>query len=117
MLIRKIAGVGAMVLLAGAQLRAAQAFVGSITVVSEDSIHVKTNDDGVRELLLDDKTQYVRWITHQPWQQSTVADRTLLKVGRCISVEPRGDDTHVAKLVRINTDEIGTIWCPCRSAH
>jgi hypothetical protein len=117
MRLRKSAGLGLMVLLLAGNARAVPTLVGAVTVVSEGVVHVKTNDGGVKELTIDDKTQYIRWITHQPWQQSTVADRSFIKVGRCISVEPRADDDRVAKIIRVNTDEIGTIWCPCRTAH
>jgi hypothetical protein len=96
---------------------AAETLVGAVTGVSADSLRIKTNHGEERAVGIDAKTQYVRWITHQPWQQSTVADRSFVRTGRCVSVELRGADGQLAKLVRINTDEIGTVYCPCRSAR
>ena len=108
-----------VMLLTGPTARAvaAETLVGAVTTVSEDSVEVKTNDGAVRAIALDGKTAYVRWITHQPWQQSSVADHGFVKVGRCIAGDLRGGDKHAAKLVRISTDEIGTIYCPCGSAR
>jgi hypothetical protein len=107
---------GIALLLMGATRRtaAAETIVGVVTELFQDSVQVRPNRGGApREVTLDGDTKYMRWITHQPWQQSTVADRSFVKTGRCISVEPRGD-AHVAKLVRISADEVGTIYSPCR---
>jgi hypothetical protein len=96
---------------------AAETLVGAVTTVSDVALQVKTNDGAVRAVTLDSKTAYVRWITHKPWQQSSVADHSLVKPGRCVAVDLRNGNEHVAKLVQISTDEIGTIYCPCRSAR
>jgi hypothetical protein len=116
---RKRLTLGMVLLLLGPTLEvaAAETLVGAVTGVSGDSVQIKSDRGQERAVTLDGKTQYVRWITHQPWQQSTVADRSFVKAGRCISVDLRGGDEHLAKVVRISTDEIGTIYCPCRSAR
>ena len=116
---RKRLALGMAFVLLGPSLKvaAAETFVGAVTRVSGDSVEIKTNRGEERGVVLDGKTQYVRWITHQPWQQSNVADRSFVKVGRCVSVDLRGGDEHVAKAVRISTDDIGTIYCPCRNAR
>jgi hypothetical protein len=116
---RKHVTLGMVVLLLGPTLEvaAAETFVGAVTAVSGDSVQIKSDRGQERAVTLDGKTQYVRWITHQPWQQSSVADRSFVKAGRCVSVDLRDGAEHVAKVVRVSTDEIGTIYSPCRSAR
>ena len=110
---------GMVVLLLGPtpKVAASDTIVGAVTGVFEDWVQVRTNHGAERAVTLDRKTRYVRWITHQPWQQRRVADWTLLRTGGCASVELRAGEEHAAKLVRINTDGIGTIYCPCRSVR
>jgi hypothetical protein len=106
-------------LVMGSTLKASatETLVGAVTGGSQDSVQLKTNEGAERAVTLDSKTRYVRWITHRPWQQSTAADRSFVQTGRCIAAELRDDHAHAAKMVRINTDEIGTIFCPCRGAR
>ena len=116
---RKSLAFATLVFLAGLNVLAgnSKTLVGAVTTVTPDSVQVKTDRGEERAVTLDAKTQYVLWITHQPWQRSTVADHSSVKTGRCVSIDLRGSDDYVAKVVRINTDEIGTIYCPCRSAR
>jgi hypothetical protein len=107
----------ALLLTASGVRAAAETVVGAVTAVSQDAVQIKPNRGEERTVTLDAKTEYVGWITHQPWQRSTAADRGSVKTGRCISVDLRDGADRVAKVVRINTDEIGSIYCPCRSAH
>jgi hypothetical protein len=96
----------------------AETLLGAVTSVSGDALEMRCKVERQvtsRVVTLTKDTQYIRWITHQPWQQSTVADRSLLKAGRCVAVELKAGDLRVAKLVRINTDEVGTIYYPCRN--
>jgi hypothetical protein len=110
--------VGALLLLAASATAApGQTLVGAVASVTQDSLELKAKDAAPRVVTLTKDTKYVRWITHQPWQQSTAADKSLLGSGRCISVELRENDERVAKLVRINMDSIGSIYCPCRSGN
>jgi len=92
----------------------AKAIVGAVTAVSEDSLQVMTKNEGMESVRLTDKTVYRKWITHQPWGQDSRADKRSLLIGRCVTIEPAGDDPHVAKLIRISEEEAGTIWYPCR---
>lgn len=66
---------------------------------------VRAKGRGDLSLGLSSQTQYVRWITHQPWQQSTRADASFLKPGRLVAVHFSEADAHpVARLVRIATE-------------
>lgn len=93
---------------------AANAIVGVITGVNEDSVQVSTRSGTVESVRLDVKTGFMKWITQRPWQQDNRADRTALRVGRCVAIDMRRDDSRVAKLIRISTEEPGTIGYPCR---
>ena len=54
---------------------------------------------------LSSQTHYLRWITRQPWQQSTRADASFLKPGRLVAVHFSEADEHpIARLVRIATE-------------
>ena len=115
MWISKFALVGcALAVFASSAQAAADKIVGVVASINADSLQVTTKIGTTQSVRLDGKTGYVKLITHQPWQQDSWADRTFLHVGRCVTIQVRRDDTGVAKLIRINTDEAGTIWNPCR---
>ena len=107
----------AATLLCAAPLRAAETVVGVVTAVADDAVHLSQPKAGERMLTLSAQTRYRLWITHRPWQQSDVADRSLVTVGRCVAVELRADGSGKADLVRVNGDEVGSLFCPCRSSH
>jgi endonuclease YncB( thermonuclease family) len=92
----------------------ARTIVGAVKAVSEDSVQVMTKNETTETVRLTDKTVYMKWITHQPWGQDSRADKRSLLAGRCVSIEPAGDDPHAAKLIRISDEQAGTIWYPCR---
>ena len=91
--------------------------VGVIVGMSPHAVEISMSHGTSRTIRVDNKTRYVKWVTHQPWQQSTRADVTLLRAGRCISVELRAPAPDVAKVIRINTDEPGAVWNPCRQVQ
>ena len=114
---RFILVMGSLVLGPTARAASAETIVGAVFSTSGDTVRIKTAQGVEHAITLDQKTQYVRWITHQPWQQSNAADRAFVTAGRCVAVDLRSGDEHLAKVVRISTDEIGTIYCPCRSGR
>lgn len=86
---------------------AAKAIVGRITDMTDNSLQVTGRE--VTTVTLDSQTQYMKWITQQPWQGSTNASARDLKVGRFVAVqlrspEPVSGALPVAGLVRIATD-------------
>ena len=106
--------VGCALVVFASSAQTADKIVGAVVSMNEDSLQVTAKSGTTQSVRLDGKTGYVKWITHQPWQQDSRADRTFLHVGRCVTIEVRRDDPGVAKLIRINTDEVGTLWNPCR---
>lgn len=89
-------------------------FTGLIASVGEDSVQIATRRGTSRSVRTDGRTKYIKWITHQPWQQSTDADRTFLQVDRCVQVQLQADDQKVAEIIRVNTDQPGSMGDPCR---
>ena len=108
---RMITAAGCALMLASIAQAGSPAMVGVVTAVDGTSVQV-TAKAGAKSLRLDGKSQFVKWITHQPWQQDNRADRSKLTVGRCVQVE--SDGASVARLIRINLDDTGTIWSPCK---
>ena len=93
---------------------AARRVVGVITAVGDNSLQIKTKNEQAEIVKLDEKTDYVKWITHQPWQQDNSSSRRWLDVGRCVAVGLRSDTAGVARIVRVSADGAGTMWDPCK---
>src|SRR5262249_28447671 len=106
-----------LTLLGPATLTASETVAGVVTAVSEASIELKVKDGSPRAVKLAPDTKYVRWVTHQPWQQSNVADKHQLQVRRCVSARLKDDDEQVAELIYISMDDVGSIYSPCRDAR
>jgi hypothetical protein len=87
---------------------------GLVTAVADESLQI-TNSEQTTTISIDNKTGYMKWITHQPWQQDSRASSRSVAVGSCVDVELRAGDGQVAKLVRINTDGARTFYDPCKS--
>jgi hypothetical protein len=98
---------------ASAASRAAK-FTGFIASVGEDSLHITTRPGTSRTVRTTAGTKYVKWVTHQPWQQPNQADRTSLQVDRCVQVQLQSGEPPVAEVIRINIDQPGSIGDPCR---
>ena len=61
----------------------------------------------------DDKTAYMKWVTHKPWQADGRMDTSALVRGRCVEVEMAAN--NVAKIVRVSDEPAGSVFDPCRS--
>jgi hypothetical protein len=111
---RKIAFVGLalVVLVAWADARSSR-MVGAVASVTSNSLDVMTKSEGTKSVSLDGSTQYMKWITHKPWQESQQADFASLAVGRCVQVDLRSADKNEAKMVWVSTEPIGSINDPC----
>ena len=54
---------------------------------------------------LESRTRYLKWVTRQPWQQSTRAKAPLLRPGGLVAVEATvSGERLVARVVRIATE-------------
>ncbi|HVZ23061.1 MAG TPA: hypothetical protein VG871_18435 [Vicinamibacterales bacterium] len=60
----------------------------------------------------DEKTAYMKWVTHKPWQGGERIDSSALVQGRCVEVEL--SDGNVAKVVRVSDEPAGSVFDPCR---
>jgi hypothetical protein len=88
--------------------------VGAVASVTANSLDVMTKSEGTKSVRLDSSTQYLKWITHKPWQESQQANFKSLVVGRCVEVDLRSVDTNNAKTVWVSTEPIGSLHDPCR---
>jgi hypothetical protein len=114
MWVRKVAFAGLMLVVLGcwADARSAR-MVGAVASVTPNSLDVMTKSEGTKSVRLDRSTQYMKWITHKPWQDSQQADFTSLSVGRCVEVDLASGDANQAKMVWVSTEPIGSIYDPC----
>jgi endonuclease YncB( thermonuclease family) len=113
---RTIAAAGFALLLAVSAAHAGStATVGVVTAVDGQAVQVTAGAGVTKVLRLDGQSQILKWITHQPWQQDTRADRAALTTGRCVQVESRDGDAQAARLIRVNLDDVASIWSPCRN--
>ncbi len=70
-----------------------------------DRIVVHTGKEGDVPVLTTSRTRYQKWVTRQPWQQSTRADASILRIGRRVSVQFRESGAaRVATLIRVATE-------------
>ena len=66
---------------------------------------VWTKHGGEVEVRTTSQTRYQKWVTRQPWQQSTRGNASLLRVGRRVAIHFSEDgESRVATLVRIATE-------------
>jgi len=87
--------------------------VGAVASVTTNSLDVTTKSEGTKSVRLDSSTQYMKWITHKPYQESNQASFGSLSVGRCVEVDMRSADTNNAKTVWVSTEPIGSLYDPC----
>jgi hypothetical protein len=87
---------------------------GVVEEPRSDLLRVRTRYQDIREVRLDAKTSYRKWITHQPWTLDKVVTRESLTVGRCVNILLRPDESAVAKLVEISLDHAGDPQEPCK---
>jgi hypothetical protein len=111
---RKIVFVGLALVVLGSWADARSArMVGAVASVTSNSLDVMTKSEGTKSVRLDSSTQYLKWITRQPWQQSQRADFGSLVVGRCVAVDVRPAAGNEAKMVWVSTEPIGSFYDPC----
>ena len=113
---RTVAFVGVVLVALGSAADARSArMVGAIASFTPNSLDVMTKSEGTKSVRLNSSTQYLKWITHKPWQESQRASFTSLSVGRCVEVDLRSADTNDAKMVWVSTEPIGSLYDPCHS--
>src|SRR5471030_2558364 len=88
----------------------AKRVVGLVIAVGDNSLQIKTKTERTEIVKRDDRTEYVKWITHQPWQQDARASSRSVDVGSCVDIGVRSDNADVARIVRVNADGAGTFW-------
>jgi hypothetical protein len=111
---RTIVFVGLVLVAVGSVAHARSArMVGAVASVTPNSLDVMTKSEGMQSVRLDNRTEYMKWITHKPWQASQQADFSSLSVGRCVEVDLRSADANQAKMVWVSTEPIGSIYDPC----
>ena len=91
--------------------------VGVIAGIERHSppiLQITSKGRKAQEVRTDDKTQYVRWVTHKEASHDTRASADELVVGSCVDVEPRTGDPGSAKVVRISDEPAGSNLDPCR---
>jgi hypothetical protein len=107
----------ALIVLGSAATAESATLVGTPTAVNEGSVQVSRAQERERTLRTTRRTKYVKWIIHQPWQESPAGGERLLAVGRCVSISARSADAEVADLIRVSSEPRGTIWNPCRRSR
>jgi hypothetical protein len=114
MWVLKIMFVGLVIAVLGFSAGARTARItGAVASVTPSSLELMTRSEGTKAVRLDSSTQYMKWITHKPWQGSQQADFTSLVVGRCVEADLRTADTNQARIVWVSTEPIGSIYDPC----
>src|ERR1700730_979322 len=116
-MLRRMFIVGSVMLAANAIAAGAtsERVVGVISAVGPGQFQVATAENpakGVTSVKVNEKTGYLKWITHQPWQQDNRASNSWLAVGRCVDASVDGG---MAKTVRVSVEPPTSIWDPCKS--
>ena len=88
---------------------------GIVAAKSETSLQITTKAEGTKAVGIDQKTDYMKWITEKPWQADTRANAAMVTAGSCVEVELRSADGSVAKTVRVNTEPAGSMFDPCKT--
>jgi hypothetical protein len=92
----------------------ARRMTGLVTAVTDTSLRMTTDGKQFTTVGVDDRTSYMKWITHQPWQQDTRLNSRSVAVGSCVQVDLRAGDSRIAKIVWINVDGASTAYDPCK---
>jgi hypothetical protein len=88
--------------------------VASVDPQAAPSLRVASNRAEARTIHTDRSTTYVKWVTHQPWQQDTRANKTALLTGGCVDVELKPGTSEIAKTIHISDEPAGSIYDPCK---
>src|SRR5271169_5825634 len=62
---------------------------GIVAAKSETSLQITTKAEGTKAVGVDEKTDYMKWITEKPWQQDNRATSAMVTAGSCVEVELR----------------------------
>ncbi len=92
---------------------ASSGVVGIISGVAGKGVQIRMREKQTQVIGVDDKTAYMTWATHKPWQQGEAGSRALA-IGRCVNVDLRSGDANVAKTIWINSDAEGSVFDPCK---
>jgi hypothetical protein len=93
----------------------ARRVTGLVRAATGTSLQITTFREGEATVSIDARTDYMKWITHKPWQQDNSANRRTVGAGSCVDVQLRSDQGAVAKSVFVNADGAGTLYDPCRA--
>ena len=72
----------------------------------------KAGEAATATVRTDEKTAYMKWVTHRPWQANERIDTNALMLGRCVEAEM--SDNNVAKVVRVSDEPAGSVFDPCK---
>jgi hypothetical protein len=111
---RLLMGIALVVAVGASASGAARRMTGLVTAVTDKSLQMTTDGKEFTTVGVDDRTSYMKWITHQPWQQDTRLNSRSVAAGSCVEVDLRAGDSRVAKIVWINVDGAGTAYDPCK---
>ena len=113
------AGAVALALLLAASGQAAGGRITGVLASVEGhaapTLQIAAQDREEHQVRTDASTEYVKWITHQPWQQDTRVNTAALVAGRCVDVQLRSGDARIASIVRISGEPSGSIYDPCKA--
>ena len=96
---------------------AAPQLIGVVESVVDNSLQIRRANEAPQTIKTDNRTTYMKWVTHQPWEQDAHLRRQALEVGRCVEVELRSGHSNLAKVVLINMDGVGTLYDPCKAVR
>ena len=115
---RTLITVGLALLVSASSPRAAAPrLFGVVESVVDNSLQIRHGSEAPRTIKIDSSTTYMKWVTHQPWEQDTHLNRQAIAVGSCVDVDLRSGDNNLAKTLHINMDSVGSIYDPCRTVR
>ena len=106
---------GAVALFTATSFAASNRIVGVIAGVemqSSPTLQITSKGAGGATVRTDDKTAYMKWVTHKPWQGGDRVGANALVQGRCVEVELA--ENNVAKVVRVSDEPAGSVFDPCK---
>ena len=86
--------------------------IAGVELQPSTTLHiVASKESAPTTVRTDEKTAFMKWVTHKPWQGNVRVDTSALQQGRCVEVEM--SDSNVAKVVRVSDDPVGSVFDPC----
>ena len=114
MKLQMMAGITLALAMGVTAARASQQVTGVVTATADKSLEIAVAGREMTTVAVDAKTEYVKWITHAPWQQDSRATAGSVAVGSCVDVELRAGEGRIARIVRVSKDGAGTLYDPCK---